>query len=167
MKLPTVLCAACLLASAGPAHADATAYFGTLVSGAFRPSIGFAVGRFMTETGSIVGFEIDSTETRDRSGTDIWMFGGSLLAQSKARGRRPQFYGALGTGIYGQVNDDGRGSGLVGIGNVGGGVKFTLAGPLKIRLDYRFVFLGSAEHSSLASLPRFPQRATAGLSLAF
>ena len=48
----------------------------------------------------------------------------------------------------------------VGI-NVGGGVKWTLAGPLRLRLDYRiFTLQGDPRH------PR-PQRFYAGLNLKF
>ena len=70
-----------------------------------------------------------------------------------------QFYGTLGGGVYREtLLDDSETN--VGI-NVGGGMKLTLIGPLRLRLDYRVTSLkGDPRHSK-------PQRFYAGLNLKF
>jgi hypothetical protein len=68
-----------------------------------------------------------------------------------------QFYGTIGGGLYrerlGDLQETSFGT------NVGGGVKISLAGPLRLRLDYRiFTLGGDAQHRSV-------QRIYAGLTL--
>jgi opacity protein-like surface antigen len=71
-----------------------------------------------------------------------------------------QFYGTAGGGVYREELLDVSETN-VGI-NVGGGVKMNLAGPLRLRLDYRIFTLRGADvrHSK-------PQRFYAGLNLKF
>ena len=70
-----------------------------------------------------------------------------------------QFYGTVGGGIYQEG-----GGGLEEInagGNAGVGVKVAIAGPLRMRLDYRvFTLRGSPQHER-------HQRFYAGLNLGF
>ena len=53
---------------------------------------------------------------------------------------RFQFYGTFGVGLYVQLRDRGS-SEANDARNIGGGVKITLAGPLKFRVDYRAFIL--------------------------
>jgi hypothetical protein len=71
-----------------------------------------------------------------------------------------QFYGTAGAGVYRESLADVTETN-VGI-NIGGGVKMNLAGPLRLRLDYRvFTLRGDdVRHSK-------PQRFYAGLNLKF
>ena len=70
-----------------------------------------------------------------------------------------QFYGTAGGGAYRESLNDSSETNF-GI-NVGGGVKVSLAGPLRVRFDYRvFTLQGSPRHSK-------PQRFYAGLNLKF
>ena len=68
-----------------------------------------------------------------------------------------QFYGTVGGGVYREKLGTTHQETHFGI-NVGGGVKMTLAGPLRLRLDYRvFTLQGIAA-------PANPQRLYAGLT---
>ena len=70
-----------------------------------------------------------------------------------------QFYATIGGGLYRERLGDGQETG-VGT-NLGGGVKIGLAGPLRLRLDYRiFTLAGDARHTKV-------QRIYAGLTLGF
>jgi opacity protein-like surface antigen len=70
-----------------------------------------------------------------------------------------QFYATAGGGVYREALND-ESETHVGI-TVGGGVKMNLAGPLRLRLDYRvFTLQGSPRHSK-------PQRFYAGVNLKF
>jgi hypothetical protein len=156
-----------LLTCATPARADATVFFGGLASGGFQSVAGISVGMFPRDGGSWLGFDLESTETRGKGGRDIETYGGNFLVQWPVVARRLQYYAALGFGIYTETTDDGRGSGLVATKNGGGGLKITLVGPLKIRLDYRLFFLGDAGDSALGDINPHPQRFTAGVVVAF
>ena len=71
-----------------------------------------------------------------------------------------QFYATAGGGVYRESFGETTSETHVGV-NVGGGVKMTLAGPLRLRLDYRvFTLKGSPVHER-------PQRFYAGLNLKF
>jgi hypothetical protein len=70
-----------------------------------------------------------------------------------------QFYGTMGGGVYHETLSE-RSETNFGV-NVGGGVKISLAGPLRLRVDYRvFTLSGDPLHSK-------PQRFYAGLNLKF
>lgn len=52
--------------------------------------------------------------------------------------------------------------------NSGAGAQIVIAGPLRLRLDYRIFVLGEAPDASPGIvLQRHPQRVTAGLNLPF
>ena len=71
-----------------------------------------------------------------------------------------QFYGTAGGGVYHEALDQTTRETNVGI-NIGGGVKMSLIGPLRLRLDYRvFTLKGDALHAN-------PHRFYAGLNLKF
>jgi opacity protein-like surface antigen len=149
-----------ILLSPSTASADLTAFLGTNPTPVNRLTTGFGVGFGLV----IVGFEFEYGHTRDDDdlleaapSLRTFMFNGLLQTPVPIAGM--QFYGTAGTGAYREtLNDDSETN--VGI-NVGGGVKINLAGPLRLRLDYRvFTLQGDPRHSK-------PQRFYAGLNLKF
>jgi hypothetical protein len=140
------------------ASADITAFLGVNPTPANRPVRGIAGGAGLL----IVAFEFEYAHTSDDLDEDAprlrtYMVNGLLQTPIPVAGM--QFYATAGGGAYresfGALSET-----HVGI-NVGGGVKMTLAGPLRLRLDYRiFTLQGDARH------PR-PQRFYAGLNLKF
>ena len=70
-----------------------------------------------------------------------------------------QFYGTAGGGGYRETLFD-PGETYAGY-NIGGGIKMSLAGPLRLRFDYRvFTLKGEPRHAN-------PQRFYAGINLKF
>jgi hypothetical protein len=147
-----------LLSMTSPAFADLTAFIGANVTPSSRPVRGFAGGMMLV----IVGFEIeyaDTAEDETELAPSLKTGMGNLVVQTPFPISGMQFYGTVGGGVYrerlGTVSETSV------AGNIGGGVKVSLAGPLKVRLDYRvFTLRGDPQH------PR-PQRIYAGLNLAF
>jgi opacity protein-like surface antigen len=157
-----------LLLAPLPAFADLTAFLGRANAPEARSSNGFAIGTGLL----IVGFEFEygSTEERlrtadpdlleDAPSIKTYMFNG--LLQTPVPIARMQFYGTLGGGVYRETlsidpDNDGTNFGT----NIGGGAKITLAGPLRVRLDYRvFSLRGTPRHSTV-------QRFYAGVNLKF
>ena len=150
-----------------PAAADITAFLGRTTTPESRNARGLAVGTGLV----IVGFEFEYSATDEDltvpPGPDTvapklktYMFNG--LLQTPVPIARMQFYGTVGGGIYRETlstepNNDHTNFGT----NVGGGVKFTLAGPIRLRLDYRvFSLRGSPRHTNA-------QRLYAGINLKF
>lgn len=139
-----------------PASADGTFFYGYAPKPAGRPARGFALGATM----AIVGFEfeysnIDQVESRSAAGLKTYMFNGLIVSPTSA----VQVYLTAGGGIYnqalGEVSNTGFGT------NFGGGIKFTLAGPLRIRLDYR-VFAQSGD-----AIDKTTQRFYGGANVSF
>jgi opacity protein-like surface antigen len=146
------------LAAPATASADITAFLGTNPTPVNRVTTGFGVGVGLV----IVGFEFEYGHTREdldelAPRLRTYMFNGLLQTPIPIAGI--QFYGTAGGGVYRESLDD-ESETNVGI-NVGGGVKVSLAGPLRLRLDYRiFTLQGDPRHSK-------PQRFYAGLNLKF
>jgi opacity protein-like surface antigen len=142
-----------------PASADFTAFLGVNPTPTNRTVTGLSGGVGLL----IVGFEFEYANTREDAeesapGLRTFMFNGLVQTPIPIGGM--QFYGTAGGGVFREtLNDDSETN--VGI-NVGGGVKMNLAGPLRLRLDYRvFTLRGSdVRHSK-------PQRFYAGLNLKF
>jgi hypothetical protein len=153
-----------LLLSVVPASADLTAFIGRATTPVNRPVKGVAIGTGLL----IVGFEFEYADTGEdltsSSGVGpavrTFMFNG--LLQTPVPIARTQFYGTLGGGVYRETlstepNDDRMNFGT----NVGGGAKITLAGPIRLRLDYRvYSFRGTPRHTNV-------QRVYAGINLKF
>ena len=150
--------AALVFLSPCTAWADFTAFLGTNPTPVNRVTTGFGVGVGLV----IVGFEFEYGHTRDNEEELVpslrtYMFNGLLQTPVPIAGI--QFYGTAGGGVYRESFDE-LSETNVGI-NVGGGVKVNLAGPLRLRLDYRiFTLQGSPRYSK-------PQRFYAGLNLKF
>ena len=147
-----------LLAIAAPARADATAFLGANTTPSNRPVKGFAVGMALI----IVAFEFEYATTNDdvmATAPSLKTFMGDVLLQSPLPIFGFQPYVTTGGGLYretlGGHQETGAGT------NVGGGVKMSLAGPLRLRVDYRVFKLGSGALNSPA------HRIYAGLNLKF
>jgi hypothetical protein len=140
------------------ASADITAFLGTNPTPVNRVTTGFGVGVGLV----IVGFEFEYGHTRENldelaPSLRTYMFNGLLQTPIPIAGM--QFYATAGGGMYRETLNDVAETN-VGI-NVGGGVKVSLAGPLRLRFDYRiFTLQGDPRHSK-------PQRFYAGLNLKF
>ena len=149
---------ALLAMAAPPARADATAFLGANTTPSNRPVKGFAVGMGLL----IVAFEFEYATTRDdvaATAPSLKTFMGDVLLQSPLPIFGFQPYVTTGGGVYretlGAHQETGAGT------NVGGGVKMSLAGPLRLRVDYRVFKLGSGALNSPA------HRIYAGLNLKF
>ena len=147
-----------LLGIASPAAADITAFLGVNPTPTNRATKGFAVGTGLL----VVGFEFEYAQANEdliegAPSLRTFMFNG--LVQTPVPIAGMQFYATAGGGVYRESLDDNSETNL-GV-NVGGGVKMTLVGPLRLRLDYRVTTLkGDARY------PR-PQRFYAGLNVKF
>jgi hypothetical protein len=147
-----------LLGVAQPAFADLTAFVGATTTPSSRAVRGFAGGVIFV----VLGFEFeyaDTAEDESELAPSLRTGMGNLIVQTPFPVSGLQFYGTIGGGFYrerlGDVSETSVG------GNIGGGVKISLAGPLKARVDYRiFNLRGDPLHSR-------PQRVYAGLNLAF
>jgi opacity protein-like surface antigen len=161
MKHPLLLVAALTAAILLPtaASADVTAFLGVNPTPTNRTVTGVSGGIGLL----IVAFEFEYADTREdfakgAPGLRTYMFNGLLQTPFPIGGM--QFYGTAGGGVFRETLDEDSETN-VGI-NVGGGVKMNLAGPLRLRLDYRvFTLRGSdVRHSK-------PQRFYAGINLKF
>jgi opacity protein-like surface antigen len=145
---------------AGIARADATGFVGTDTDPSNRPLFGFAVGAGLL----ILGFEFEYMSVNEdlaEAAPSLRTGMGNVYVQNPIPIAGLQFYGTIGAGVYHEhfdVLDESE----TNVGsNIGGGVKISLAGPLKLRLDYRvFTLVGGARYGN-------PQRIYAGLTLAF
>lgn len=155
--------AACLmlLATAAPARADVTWFLGTTRRPAplLVPASASAKGTLAGTTGLaggigllVIGFEVEASSTFANTsaqvpGMKIGMASGIVQTPTGST----QVYAAAGGGLYREsltTGTTGAGStGAAGTGhtdlitNIGGGLKLALAGPLRLRLDYRVLHL--------------------------
>jgi opacity protein-like surface antigen len=163
--LPLAFCLVLLVPST--ASADITAFLGQTTTPLSRPAAGVAIGTGLL----IVGFEFEYAATNEDltvpPGVDnvspalkTFMFNG--LLQTPIPIARTQFYGTLGGGIYHETLSTDPNGDQTNFGtNVGGGAKITLAGPIRLRLDYRIYSLrGTPRHTNA-------QRIYAGINLKF
>jgi opacity protein-like surface antigen len=164
-----VLPVSCLLlmVTAAPAAADFTAFLGSTTTPSSRTVKGLAIGTGLL----IVGFEFEYAATDEdldvpagvlntAPALKTFMFNG--LLQTPVPIARMQFYGTAGGGVYRETLSTEPGDDPTNFGtNIGGGVKISLAGPLRARLDYRvFSFRGTPRHTTA-------QRLYAGINLKF
>jgi opacity protein-like surface antigen len=152
-----------LLTFPSRASADITGFIGVNATPSSRPVKGFAVGAGLL----VAGFEFEYADTNEdlTNATELapalrtFMFNGLVQTPFAIAGFQP--YATAGAGVYREtlsVPDVSETN--VGI-NVGGGVKMNLAGPLRLRFDYRVLTLkGNALHPTV-------QRFYAGVNLKF
>lgn len=158
-------------ASASPARADITAFLGTArqaaitssMSGLSSPTVGQTVTGAAFGMGLlVVGFEVEGASHMEDAvkqipGLKTGM--ANLMVQTPTGGA--QLYATTGAGIYhetlGTVSDTNVAT------NIGGGLKLTLTGPLRLRVDYRLIHLRGRSSSVDANVHRF----YVGLNLKF
>ena len=144
-----------ILFAASPAHADITGFWGLTPKPEVRSSQGFAAGVGLV----VFGFEFELSNTaqslvKGAPGLTTGMLNGIVQTPTST-----QFYLTAGGGIFRErLGSDSETS--VGT-NIGGGVKINLAGPLRLRIDYRIF--------ALRGNPLFanPQRLYAGVNVSF
>lgn len=135
------LVAFCLVAAPGGARADVTAFLGVSPTTAARLARGASAGAGLV----IVAFEVEAAQLTERAtegapGLTTGM--ANVLVQTPLRVSGMQFYGTAGGGLYRERSGTLQETNLGG--NIGGGVKITVAGPLRLRLDYRLFRLRGA-----------------------
>ena len=156
--LPAAVCV--LLFFPSTAAADLTAFLGVNPTPDNRPVRGVAAGVGLL----IVGLEFEyanTSEDRDELAPELRTFMVNGLLQTPFALAGMQFYATAGGGVFreslaGNLFRETN----VGV-NVGGGVKVSLLGPLRLRLDYRvFTLRGQVLHDR-------PQRFYVGVNLKF
>ena len=156
-RLVLVLALLALLVHAVPARADATLFLGITSTPENRAARGFAVGFGLL----VVGFEFEYANTVEdlaEASPSLATGMGNVLLQTPGVGG-VQLYATAGGGLY-REQLAARSETSFGL-NTGGGVKIRLAGPIRIRLDYRaFRLQGDPLHKTY-------QRFYAGANLAF
>jgi opacity protein-like surface antigen len=156
MPFRALVCCAILIAAPSAAHADITAFIGVNPTPESRPVRGVSAGLSLL----IVGFEFEyarTSEDLDVAAPQLQTYMGNGLLQTPFAGI--QLYATAGGGVY-RESLAGVTRTNVGV-NVGGGIKMSLAGPLRLRLDYRvYTLSGDPRHAR-------PQRFYAGLNLRF
>jgi len=147
-----------LIVTAAPASADVTLFLGANTTPTNRPTRGGAVG-----AGLLVAafeFEYSSTDEDMKTGAPSLKIGsanGLLQTPIAFFGFQP--YVTAGAGLYRERLGTASETGFVS--NVGGGLKIRLAGPLRLRVDYRTLKLGEGARYTLS------HRVYAGLNLKF
>ena len=146
------------LVPASAAFADVTAFIGATTTPANRAAKGFAIGFGLL----IVGFEFEYSSTSEEpvEGAPGLRTGmGNVLLQTPVAIMGLQPYFTTGGGAYRERLGEQQET-HVGI-NTGGGVKISLLGPVKARIDYRlFKLRGTPLHSTV-------HRVYAGVNLSF
>lgn len=150
-----------LLATPSQAFADLTGFLGVTTTPSNRPAKGFAIGAGLL----IVGLEFEYASTNDdlieqAPRLRTFMFNGLVQTPFPIAGF--QFYGTAGGGVYRETLASAIDPSRTNVGiNIGGGAKMNLAGPLRLRFDYRvFTLKGSPRHANV-------QRFYAGINLKF
>ena len=119
---------------------------------------GLAVGMGLV----IIGFELEYSqlgEDVERAVPSLTTGSGNLLVQTPVPINGWQFYATLGGGLYRERLEELQETHVAT--NLGGGAKYTVAGPFRLRFDYRiFSLMGSPLHTRV-------QRLYAGANLAF
>ena len=149
---------ALLALTSAPARADITGFIGANTTPANRQVRGGSLGFGLL----VVGVELEYAYTPDDVAAlapSLKTGMGNLILQTPMALMGFQPYFTTGAGIYqeelGLHSDTGVGF------NTGGGVKVSLAGPIRLRVDYRIFKLGSGALNSPA------HRFYAGLNLKF
>jgi opacity protein-like surface antigen len=143
---------------AAPARADVTAFIGANTTPASRQARGGAIGFGLLVIGVEVEYSSTTTDLVARA-PSLKTGMGNLMLQTPVSFFGVQPYFTTGVGFYRETLDLHQDTGF-GF-NTGGGVKVSLAGPLRLRVDYRVFKLGSGALHSPA------HRIYAGLNLKF
>lgn len=131
-----------LLSLSAPVWADATVFLGTATSPSNRTARGFAIGAGLL----VIGFEFEygnTVEDLEDGAPSLRTGMGNLLIQTPVPILGLQPYFTTGGGVYRESFGNISSETNFGINN-GGGVKISLIGPLRARVDYRvFTLRGS------------------------
>ena len=154
-----------LILAPASAYADATLFLGANTSPSNRTAKGFAIGAGLL----VLGFEFEYADTTDDVPTRapaLKTYMGNLLLQSPVAFFGVQPYFTVGGGVYHEELQDLRTTALAldnnGFGmNTGGGVKISLIGPVRLRVDYRVFSLKQNAYTTPA------HRIYAGINLKF
>ena len=155
---PLTLAAFGLLLLTTPAFADATLFIGSTTTPANRTVKGLALGAGLL----VVGFEFEFANTVEEvaeAAPSLRTGMGNVLVQTPIPVAGLQFYLTTGAGVYREVLNTRQETNL-GFNN-GGGVKISLLGPIRARLDYRVFKLRGLPLDSVV------HRVYAGLNLKF
>ncbi len=139
---------ALVAAAATPARADITAFLGTSRNPSTHLVKGGAFGMGLL----VVGFEIEGalhTENTLKGVPGLKTGMGNIVVQTPTG--RAQLYATAGGGVYRETL--GSASETHFASNIGGGVKIGLAGPLRLRADFRILNLRGAPR--YATVQRF------------
>ena len=153
-----IAAAAVVLLTPRPAGADITAFLGLTPTPENRAVRGLAFGFGLL----IVGFEFEYSnvvEDAIESLPSLTTGSGNILIQTPVEISGMQFYGTTGGGVYRERLLTTQETHFTT--NIGGGAKIRLAGPLRMRLDYRVFRLHG--HPLYQTYQRF----YAGVNLAF
>lgn len=162
-RIRSVVLAAVLVAAAPTAaFADATLFLGANTTPANRAAKGFAVGMGVL----LLGFEFEyssSPDAVDALAPSLKTVMGNVLLQTPFEIVGFQPYFTTGAGGYRESLDTGtvHHQETNVAANVGGGVKVSLIGPLRLRLDYRLFKLAGGALNTPA------HRVYAGVNLKF
>jgi hypothetical protein len=158
-SLRRIALAACVvLAFAASARADATLFLGANTTPSNRPVSGASLGAGFL----VVAFEFEYSSTSvdiDDAAPSLKTYMGNGLLQTPFPIFGFQPYVTAGVGLYRERLGTHTDTGFAP--NSGGGVKISLAGPLRLRVDYRVFRLGGGALHSPA------HRLYAGLNLKF
>jgi len=153
-----LLAAVVSVLGATPVFADITGFIGANTTPKNRHTQGFGVGAGML----LFGFEFEYASTGDESearAPSLNTGSGNLLLQTPFAIAGFQPYFTTGAGVYRETLDTHQQTGF-GL-NTGGGVKISLVGPVRLRIDYRVFSLGDDALESPV------QRVYVGLNLKF
>lgn len=152
---------AALLVVPSPARADLTAFIGLNTNPERQAVRGFGGGLTLV----VVGFEGEyATAGEDESAAvpSLTTVSGNVFLQTPVPIFQTFFYWTTGAGVYREEIDALDHRETSGTFNTGGGAKIRLAGPLRLRLDYRVFKLGGEPRR-----PSTVHRVYAGLNLGF
>jgi opacity protein-like surface antigen len=158
MTRVTLVTAVLMVLVAVPARADVTLFLGANTTPANRTVRGGALGVGLL----IVGFEGEYSNTPDdpsANAPSLMTGSGNVLLQTPIAIFGFQPYFTTGGGFYRETLGTHQDTSFAL--NTGGGVKVSLVGPLRLRVDYRVFKLGSGALESPA------HRIYAGLNLKF
>jgi opacity protein-like surface antigen len=150
-----LLALAGLLLRPATAHADVTFFLGFSPTPDYRLTRGIAAGINM----AVVGFEFDYSYTGPDETDGVPSLRTGMMNVLVMTPTKTQLYLTAGGGAF---RESLNGVGTTNFGtNIGGGVKFSLFGPVRVRVDYRIFNLRGGPLESR------PQRFYAGLNMSF
>jgi opacity protein-like surface antigen len=158
LLLIPVLALAALALAPSPAAADATAFYGVATTTVSRPATGLAIAVKIL----LVGIEFEYAHMDERNPQQVPGLNTSMFNLVLATPTKVKVYFTTGGGLAHQTL--GSASEWTFGTNIGGGVKFPLAGPLGLRIDYRIFKV----HGALpGSVDKRQHRIYGGMNFAF